>query len=385
MRKIRILQIIGDSTLSGAPISLLTLVKNLDKKKFDITCLCPPGPLAGLLKEVKGVGVEIVPMRSKWDFKAIKKIRKIIKSLSPCIVHCHGLRGGFLGRLACIGPQKTAPKVVYTEHLWTAEYRLKNPISHWFQLFSLWFLDLFTNKIIAVSKAVADFLVKKKITRPEKLMVIYNGTDIKLKTKNEKRKTTTKNSEVIIGFVGSLTKRKGVEYLIRAIPLIILNLKSKILNLVIVGEGEEKEKLQKLTKKLKLEKFVEFWGLLDDTSTIYPVLDVYVQPSLDEAFGIAVLEAMSFGVPVVASQVGGLSELLNHKPHKSLKLPYEVTDCGILVPPKNSAALAKAIVKVLKDEKLAKKIGKAGQKRALEFSADRMVKETEKLYSSFLE
>jgi glycosyltransferase involved in cell wall biosynthesis len=232
---------------------------------------------------------------------------------------------------------------------------------------------------------VADFLVKKKITRPEKLMVIYNGTDIKLKTKNEKRKTTTKNSEVTIGFVGSLTKRKGVEYLIRAIPLIILNLKSKILNLVIVGEGEEKEKLQKLTKKLKLEKFVEFWGLLDDTSTIYPVLDVYVQPSLDEAFGIAVLEAMSFGVPVVASQVGGLSELLNHKPHKSLKLPYEVTDCGILVPPKNSAALAKAIVKVLKDEKLAKKIGKAGQKRALEFSADRMVKETEKLYSSFLE
>ena len=370
MKKIKILEIIGDSTLTGGPRHLLSLVKGLDKKRFDITCVCPPGVLAGELKEIEGIKVEIIPMHSKWDFKAIKKLRKIIKFLNPLIVHAHGVRGGWLGRLACIGPKKTAPKVIYTEHLWTSDYRLKNPISHFFQIFGLWFLDLITSKTIAVSKAVADFLVKRGITRPEKLVVIYNGIELPKLSKLTKSTKLTKT----IGFVGSLEKRKGIEWLIRAVPELKLKIQNEKLKIIIVGEGKEKENLKKLTKKLKIENQVEFKGFVEKISDIYPTLDVYAQPSLDEAFGISALEAMSFGVPVVASNVGGLRELLNLKSDK----------CGILVPPKNESALAEVILKILKNEKLAKKMGKAAKKRASFFTASKMVKETEKLYEGLL-
>jgi len=389
MKKIKVLEIIGDSTLSGGSISLLTLIKGLDKRQFDITCICPPGPLAGMLKGVKDVVVEVIPMRSKWDIEAIKKIRKIVAKLktktSDLIVHSHGVRGGWLGRLACLGPKENAPKIVYTEHLWTGEYKLNNPLAHIFQVFGLWLLDFLTTKTIAVSNAVADFLVKKGITRPDKLVVIHNGIEQRAKSKEQRNK----GEETTIGFVGGLTRNKGVEYLIRAVAEIILNHKSKILNLVIVGEGEEKKKLKNLTKKLKLDKIVEFKGLVENPSVIYPTLDIYVQPSLSESFGIAALEAMSFGVPVIASNVGGLRELLalesDNITDKDLKKPYLLTDCGILVPPKNVAALSAAILKLIKDKKLRLRLGDGAKRRAKQYPAEKMVEKTEKLYLSLIE
>uniref|UniRef100_A0A7V3JA34 Glycosyltransferase family 1 protein n=1 Tax=candidate division CPR3 bacterium TaxID=2268181 RepID=A0A7V3JA34_UNCC3 len=389
MKKINVLEIIGDSTLSGGSISLLTLIKGLNKRQFNITCICPPGPLAGMLNELKDVVVEVVPMRSKWDIEAIKKIRKIISKLktktSDLIVHSHGVRGGWLGRLACLGPKKNAPKIVYTEHLWTDEYKLNNPLAHIFQIFGLWLLDFLTTKTIAVSNAVADFLVKKGITRPEKIKVIYNGIEQRVKSK----KGREKRRGITIGFVGGLTKNKGVEYLIRAVAEIILKHKSKISNLVIIGEGEEKKKLKNLTKKLKIDKLVEFKGLVEDPSIFYPTLDIYVQPSLSESFGIAALEAMSFGVPVIASNAGGLRELLalesDNIKDKDLKKPYLLTDCGILVPPKNVAALSAAIAKLIKDKKLRSRLGSGAKRRAKQYPVEKMVEKTEKLYFSLIE
>lgn len=361
MGKIKVLQIIGDSSLSGAPRSLLSLIKGLPKEKFEIKVACPFGPLVSQLKKLKRE-VFVITMRSKWDLGALFRLRKLIKKEKPKIVHCHGMRGGWLGRLASIGPRKTAPKIIYTEHLWTSEYRLKNPISHFLQIASLWFLDLFTDRTICVSKAVADFLMKRGITRGEKVAVIYNGIEIPRLTKKKMEKMKT------IGFVGSLVERKGLDDLFLAMPLVISNLKPQALNLVIVGEGPEKENLKKLTKKLKIDKFVEFRGFLDDLSTIYPTFDIYIQPSQNEAFGIAPLEAMSYGIPVVASNVGGLSELILDK------------KTGFLVPPKNPKALSEAIIKLLKNEKLRKKMGEAARERAKEFSQERMAKETEKIY-----
>jgi len=364
---------------------LLTLVRGLDKKKFETTCICPPGPLAGILKEIKGVKTEVVPMYSKWDFLAIHKIKKIIRQIkrekAPFILHCHGTRGGFLGRLAVIGSIKHAPKVVYTEHLWAREYKIRNPLTHFSQLATLWFLDLFTQKTIAVSGAVAEFLVEKRITLPEKVVVIYNG----IKLPKNKRQTKKNKQQITIGFVGSLTKRKGVKYLIEAISALNLKFKIKNLKLLIVGEGEEKEKLQALAKKLGVAKKIEFKGLVNDIYTIYPTLDIYVQPSLDEAFGIAALEAMSVGVPVIVSRVGGLCEIINSMSDKLSKKPFEKTDCGILVPPANSAALTDAISYLIKEKAVREKLAKCGQKRAKLFTDRGMVEKTEKLYNSLIE
>lgn len=386
MKKIKILEVIGDSSLSGAPVAVLGLVKGLDKKEFDVTCVCPPGPLAGILREIKGIEVEVVTMKSKWDFKVIKKIHRLIKSLSkgepasPIIVHTHGLRGGLLGRLACIFAEKTAPKVVYTEHLWTADYRLKNRLGYFLQIFWLWFLDFFTDKTITVSKAVADFLVNRGITRLDKIKVIYNGVEVKEKRVEHRKK----DNELTIGFVGSLAKRKGVDYLIRAFVDISSNTKPLLSKLIIVGEGPEKANLKRLSQRLKIEDKVDFRGQVEDIATIYPTLDLYVQPSLDESFGIATLEAMSFGIPVIVSAVGGLCELLEGKSDKVAKNPYQLTDYGILVQPKNSVALSKAILKLLKDKELRRKMARKAKERTKEFSVEKMVSQTEQLYSKLV-
>jgi len=381
MEKIKIIEIIGESTLSGGSTSFLTLVRGLNKKRFDVSCIAPPGPLVGRLKEIKDVEVFTIPMRSKWDFAAIRKIRKTIipyfQFSAPVIIHCHGTRGGLLGRLASIGSFQNPPKVVYTEHLWTREYRLANPFSHFGQLFFLWFLDLFTDMTIAVSSAVADFLLEKRITLPQKITVVYNGIELK-----ERKKAHPKpgKKEINIGFVGSLTKRKGVEYLLRAFA----KLQPRSAKLLIVGEGEEKKSLLKLAENLGIKEKIEFTGIISDISTIYPTLDVYVQPSIDEAFGIAVLEAMSFGVPVVASRVGGLCEILKDVSDKSDNKPFVKTELGLLVPPKNPSALAEALKYMIAHKDFRETAAKNGQKRAKLFSAENMVQSIEKIYTTLV-
>lgn len=377
MKKIKLLEIIDDSSLTGAPVHFLTLLKGLNKKKFEIMAVCPPGPLTSELKKIKKIEVKEIPMRSKWDIGAIKKIRKIISNLksrqtsgrpqaSSLIVHCHGLRGGFLGRLACIGKEKYAPKVIYTEHLWTEEYKLKNPIFNFFQIAALGFLDLFTDYTICVSKAVAEFLIKKGITRPEKVAVIYNG--IELERSKGIKGNKGSGGEIVIGFVGSLNRQKGLEFLIKAMPKVNSILKPQTPKLIIVGSGPLLSNLKNLVEKLNLKLVVKFKGFVKDLSPFYKSFSLFVLPSLSESFGQTALEAMSYGIPIVASSVGGLKEIVLDKKQ------------GLLVPPKDSDQLASAIIKILKNPQKAQKMGQGAKKRAKEFSLKKMVKNTEKLY-----
>src|SRR3990167_7781666 len=173
--KTSILEIIGDSTLAGAPRHLLSLLENFDYKKFRLFVICPPGPLAGEVKGLKkGIDLEIVPMKSKIDLSAIKEIRANIKHIKPDVIHVHGTRAGAFGRLAAIG---FSYPVIYTEHLWTKNYKLSNIISQQLQLIGLWFLDMFTTLNIAVSQAVKDFMVENQISRDSKVVVIYNAIE----------------------------------------------------------------------------------------------------------------------------------------------------------------------------------------------------------------
>ena len=375
MEKIRVLEIIGDASLFGGAVSFLSLVKGLNKKRFQVFCICPPGPLFLRLKKIPEVESQAVVMRSGFDLQAVKEIRRIVDGFAPDIVHTHGTRGGWLGRLACIMERDYAPQVIYTEHLWTEEYKLDNPLTHFLQLSGLYFLELFTNCTVAVSQAVADFLIRHNICRPEKVVVIYNGVKIPKITKRKR----AESKEKVIGFVGSLTKRKGVNYLLQAVA----ELKEGV-RLVLVGDGPEKERLLALTKRLKIDKMVSFEGLVDDPFQYYPTFDIYVQPSLDEAFGIATLEAMASGRPVITSWVGGLVELLGFSLDKiknqGRKKAYLLAPYGFLVPPANPKALAEAMRRLLKDEQLALKLGERAKERAKEFSVERMVSETENLY-----
>lgn len=365
MTKLKVLEIIGDSTLAGAPRHLLSLLENLESKKFSLFVICPPGPLAGEIRALKkNIVLEIVPMSSKLDFTAIREIRSNIRHLKPDLIHVHGTRAGSLGRLAAIGFRMP---VVYTEHLWTKNYKLPSRLAHRLQLIGLWFLDMFTTMNIAVSQAVKDFMIENQISRDEKIVVIYNA----IAKPTKKAKIFSKN-EIILGTVGTLNIQKGIQYLISAMGKIIKEFPDT--RLEIVGEGPYRRILEKEIRKMKLTSCVALTGFIKEIDEKLLDFDIYVQPSLSESFGLAIIQAMNLGIPIVATNTGGIPEVVT------------TGKSGILVEAKNPEALAGAILKLLRDHKKAKEMGKiASEDVKIKFNLDDMVKETEQVYETLAE
>lgn len=358
--KIKILEIIGDATLAGAPRHLLSLLENFDSKKFSLFVICPPGPLVGEIRALhKTIDLEIVPMRSKFSWAAMAEIRKNIKHLKPDVIHIHGLRAGSLGRLAAIGLKIP---VIYTEHLWTKNYHLGSWLAHTVQLTGLWFLDMFTNLNIAVSQAVKDFMVESQISRADKIKVVYNAIE------PAKRKAKLfLGDKTVLGTVGTLNEHKGIQYLVRAMPKVRREFPK--VKLVIVGEGVYKKHLQQQVKKMRLERFIEFTGFVKDIEGEMIKFDIYVQPSLSESFGLAIVQAMNLGIPIVATNAGGIPEVVT------------TGKSGILVEAGKPEALADAILTLLRDETKARKMGKlAAEEAKIKFNIRSMVKETEEIY-----
>lgn len=363
MNKISILEIIGDSSLAGAPRHFLSILENIDKNKFFITAICPPGPLAGEIRKGKRhVDLELISMHSKFDTNAIKRIRAVIKQVKPDIIHVHGTRGGFLGRLATIGINTP---VVYTEHLWTNEFKLSNRLLDFLHYSANWFLDLFTTQNIAVSSAVRNFMISRHITREEKIKVIYNG----IPEASHQAKVFRSDKEFLLATVATLNENKGIQFLIKALPKVIKEFPG--IQLEIIGDGEYKRKLSNLVKKLKLKNYVKFVGFVPNIEKYLARFDLYVQPSLSESFGLAILQAMSVGLPVIASDAGGIPEVVTQD--KS----------GLLVPPANSDALSSAILDLLRDPKRARKMGEMASRDAkIRFNLKDMIIALETTYEA---
>jgi len=361
MSKISILEIIGDSSLAGAHRHLLSIIENLDLDKFKIHVITPPGPLAGEIKDLKRkIDTDIIAMRSRSDFLAIRKIRQHIKHIKPDVIHVHGTRAGALGRLAAIG--LNIP-VIYTEHLWTKHYTINNVFIRWCHMVGYWFLDLFTNVNIAVSHAVKEFLIDNNISRTEKIKVIYNG----IADTNLKAKVFQSDKEFVIASVGTLNRIKGMQYLIRAMDRVHQEFPEA--KLEIIGDGPFKNKLVKEVEKYKLKKIVKFVGFTNEVEKYLTKFDLYIQPSLSESFGLAIVQAMNIGLPVIATNTGGIPEV--------------VTDgkSGVLVKPADSKELATAIIELLRNPKRGKIMGEMGRQDVrIKFNLEDMIDELESVY-----
>jgi len=381
--KMKVFQIIADSSLSGGPLHVFDLAKNLNKKKFAIAVICPSGPIVAKFQSLAGVKVYPVELPSAFDKKAILKIKEIISSAknslraggplsepelrssgasapeeAKIILHAHGTRAGILAlKLTDLGV-----KLIYTEHLWTKDYHLKNMLREKLQLWLLKKVAQKAVKIVAVSKAVRDFLFLTNIAQLPKLQVIYNGVETPIAP------TGRTKGKIIIGSVGSLNEHKGYEYLIAAVSQVRKDLPT--LEVHIIGSGPLEKKLKSLNNKLKAD--VKFIGHVDDLAGQLSQFALYIQPSLSESFGRTVVQAMALGLPVITTRVGGLGEIVRDKVE------------GLLVPPKNPQQLSWAILILAKNKKMRQNMGKAAKKRAEFFSLAKMVNQTEQLYEKMV-
>ena len=367
-KRISVFEVIADSSLTGAPRHLLTLMSGINRIRFIPTVIAPSGPLITELKKRK-IPVFEVPMSGHSYAPAVNAITKLLKKYDPDILHTHGQRAGLIGRLAARG---LPIKRVHTEHTYTRQFRLQNPVLHLSHLRAMRVLDRWTDKVIAVSRAVRQFLIEAKIAKPDKIVVIYNGiTPLTHKITDKdirafKDKFEIADDDIVIGTIGSFNIQKDTATLIKATERMVK--KWPKIKLVLVGRGPLKYKLERLVKKLKLEDRVVFTGSLANVLPALKTFRIFVLPSLSEAFGITLLEAMKAEVPIVATKVGGIPEIITHNHN------------GLLVEPKDPKNLAATLMKLLNDRKLQRKLTNNHAKTVEKFSADEMIRQTEQVY-----
>jgi len=360
-KKIKITHILAELGFGGAERLLLDIIRSTDRSCFDIevVCVVTGGAFEKELEKID-VPVTIIGKNTKLGLDVFWKIRKHLLQTKPDIVHTHLFAGDFWGK---IGAKLAGIKcIISTEHnVNISEGFMKDTIKT--------FTNTFTKKIIAVSGAVKKYTIKKYKTSADKIDVIYNGIDL---SRFHFKIPDFDKEKIILGSVGRLTEQKGHRYLIDAFEKIIEKFPQA--ELWIVGEGELKEKLQTQIEKLKLAEHVKLLGTRRDIPEILTQFDVFVMPSLWEGLGITVIEAMVTGLPVIASGVDGLRELI------------EDGETGILVESKNAESLAEAIMKLLEDQSLAISLGKNAKQEIVEnFDMTKMVKKYEEAYMGALD
>jgi glycosyltransferase involved in cell wall biosynthesis len=253
-----------------------------------------------------------------------------------------------------------APRMVAARRV---DFRLKrNSFSKW----KYRQVDLF----IASSEAIRRILIRDGIPG-EQIVTVHEGIDVerigKLPTVNLREAFFLPHNAPIVGNVAALVPHKGQRHLINAVPLVLRE--EPDARFVIFGEGPLRSELEHQIKSLHLEKHVVLPGFRDDVLSCIKGFDLFVMSSETEGLGTSLLDAMAAGKPAIGTDVGGIPEAIDDRVS------------GLVVPPNDPASLARAIVKLLKDDALAKRMGQAGRARARKlFSVDQMVDGTMEAY-----
>jgi len=364
--RIKLVQVIAESGLGGGPSHVLGILQNIDQKIFDLYLICPSGYLSKEAKKIDGITVFNTPMISKFDMASLLEIKAILARIrvkynpfGPMMVHSHGARAGLLARMV----MPRGIRNIYTEHRWDYDFKLSNPINNWMQKWLLKRMNFKSDLVIAVSSSVKDFLIKEKLASGKRIVVIPNAVNL---TSLQPIKIKEKITHPIIGTIGNLKSVKGQEYLIRAMKDIVKDF--PLATLEIIGEGEERGNLEGLIRKLKLEHNVSLLGYKENPMPFMRHWNVFVLPSVAETFGIVLLEAASVGLPIVATKVGGIPDIIQDK------------KIGVLVAPKNSKAIAKEVVDLIRHPVKAAKYKSAALERVKDFEWKKVIKVLEENY-----
>jgi glycosyltransferase involved in cell wall biosynthesis len=369
MRKIRVLEMIDKPFLGGGQKNLLSLVRCLDKSRFEVAvCSRDDGPLVDELHK-DGIEHFAVPFSKKINRKIVREIAEFLASERFDIIHTHGGISGFYGRWAA--RRCHVPVIIHTLHgIHYLHYR--NPLLKWLFVFLERYFSRFTDALIFVSEADKKKGQIHNLASEKKMYMIENGIDfsvLSLRAAGAKdgHDIGTGSVQPIVGTVARLHRQKGLAYLIKAAKK--LSQAYPKVKVMIVGEGPQRHKLERLNRSLGLLDTVRFMGERKDAVAILSMFDVFVLPSLWEGLPYALIEAGALGLAVVASDIDGNCEIIKDG------------EAGILVPPKDVNALASSIIRLLSDEETRNRMGKNLRESILpRYTLARMVQQTQELY-----
>lgn len=365
-------------------MSLLFLLKNLNRGLYQPVVVCPPRE--SLAREVNktSVAFEEVDFRQVrrtlnpvgllisifFFFRQTVRMFQIIQNQDIKLVHANSLKSAIMSGLSA--------RLANVPLVWHVRDFL--PVGFFRQLF-ITLAYLLATKIIVNSKAVGEIFKSRQKNLGGKVEMVYNAIDLDLydpdvKVDGFREEFNIGMNFALIGFIGRIHPEKGVEYLIRAgseVVKVVPEVRFLIVGDTALGEEEYQRRMRDLSVELGLANKILFLGYRKEVVKVIAALDILVLPSLREPFGLVSLEAMAMKKPVVATNTGGSPEV--------------VVDgkTGLLVPPRDPYALSSAIIRLLKDKELVRRMGIAGRERVIHFfSPESAVCHVQKIYEKVL-
>jgi glycosyltransferase involved in cell wall biosynthesis len=353
-------------TMGGMEEHLLVLANGLLDRGIEVTLLCPPDAGIEALREQLsqyGAAVEVLPDRGRTPIGVARRmlaLARVVRSRPDCVVHLHvtGHRGGSL--VVLVSRFAGARRIVRTEHL------PPGSATSIAERFGVWLRDRLTDRVICVSAQNRSEHIRALGRDPNKIVVVPNCLDLR------RYESLTDDGAVrselripmaapIVGTVSRLgEERKGIDrFLVMAAAVLRIRPDARFL---IVGDGALRPRLETLAHTLGVHDRVLFVGERTDVPRLLAAMTVFVMPSLSEGGPYTVLEACAMARPVVATPVGLVPDLIRDGEN------------GLLAPIGDSAALARAVVRLLDDDALRLRLGVAGRRAVHEHhSAEKMI------------
>lgn len=374
MKKIRVMIARSTEKITGPETLLLSILKELDYSRIKVFLVLLTKdqqdlPFYNEVGKIDNPGndltVRIIRNSGKMKSSTIKQLRSFIIDNRIDIVHANEHKTDILCYFA---GRKTSARLLSFVHGY-----LNNPFHVKVYEIIDWFIIKFYHKIIVGSHALAKFLIGKGV-KEHKITVIQNAIssdamDNPPKTNEEIRKSFGINqNDILIGIVGRLGKEKGHRYLLDAFAVINKQLPNT--KLLVIGTGPEMDNLVEQAGRLHIRDSVIFTGFVDEIVSFFHTMDIFLLASLKESIPMVIYEAMLCEKPVVATNVGGISEVI------------EDGKTGIIIPSANSGIMSQKILQLIHNPEMKKKIAREGKKLAqTEITAINMTRNIEKVYN----
>lgn len=371
MKPVKILFFITELSTGGAQTVLLHLISHLDRRHFEPTVVCLYNDDGVPAQQIKAMGIPVIGlgMTYKWRLDALYRLYMVFRHTQPTILHTWMFHANLLGRV--IGRLAGIPIIITSRH----SVRIGGK---WREHLKGWTVKL-DDKIIAVCEMARQLEIENAHAPPEKVVVIYNSIDWRkfadtnpLARNSIRQALNISPNAPLIGAVGRLTPAKGFDILLQSFVKIHHQIPDA--RLLLVGDGALRQLLETLTRQVNLTDSVIFTGTRNDIPHILKALDIFILSSLWEGLPNTILEAMAASVPVIATTVGGVPEVITHQEN------------GWLIPPNNVTALTDAVIYLLQNPSERHRLGANGQKRVKNsFDAEFTAQKTINLYQALLD
>ncbi|MEK7189428.1 MAG: glycosyltransferase family 4 protein [Patescibacteria group bacterium] len=379
--KRKILYIVTQAELGGAQKYVFDLATHL-ADEFEITVAAgADGSSRELLDKLADAGIKNLTFKhlkrniNLWnDILAVFEIAKFLRQNNFDIIHLNSTKAGVIGALATELERFFAPlrmtktKIIYTAHGWV----YLEPLTfyqHWLYLIMEKIAARLRDHTIVLSEKEKQIALQYGTAKPNAVSVIPNGIDLnnlQFLSKNEARqKLNLSSDKFIIGTIANLYKTKGLEYLIEAVKTLT------DVQTVIIGEGSERKNIEEKIKQNKLEKQVTLCGSIAQAYQYLPAFDIFVLPSIKEGFPNTLLEAMAAGLPIIATDVGAIPEILENDKD------------GLIVASADSLVLKQAIAQLINNPEYARRLGIDAKEKIKQFDLHAMIEKTKRIYTGF--